>query len=266
MIKCITVLLCLLIVVPLIAQDREDIEYALDQIAKPLGGIVNDAVLQDANTLGGLPHFQITGGINLRSFTFRDPNNPANDEEWTAGAINVEGRVGLFKGKTIAPTVGGFGSVDLLIRFAFYPIGEEDSITFVPLVGLGLKVGLLRESLALPAISATIQYTGSSTFHLADESNEVYADFTVKVLSLRADVSKNFLLLSPYAGLGFNVNSLNSELWWNYGADHGTYDVNPSVFKLYGGIHKQIFLIGLNAEGGLSGETFYWALGISVGM
>ncbi|OQX52550.1 MAG: hypothetical protein B5M53_08240, partial [Candidatus Cloacimonas sp. 4484_209] len=44
------------------AQTQEDIEYALNEIAKPLGGVVNDAVLEDANTLGGLPHFQLTGG------------------------------------------------------------------------------------------------------------------------------------------------------------------------------------------------------------
>ena len=245
---------------------QEDIEYALNEIAKPLGGVVNDAVLQDANTLGGLPHFQITGGINLRTVKFKDPNNPENDTEWTAGAISLEGRVGLFKGKAIGPTLGGFGSTDLLLRFAFYPMGEEDSTFFVPLVGIGLKFCLLRESLTTPAVSITGQFTGSSKFELADTTSEVYADFTMKVLSLRADVSKNFLIITPYAGLGFNINSMTADISWDYGTSHDTYAVSPAALKLYAGLHKQLFFLSLNAEGGLSGETFYWALGLSGGM
>lgn len=262
----IIIIFIILVTVALFGQTREDIEYALDQIAKPLGGVVNDAVLQDANTLGGLPHFQITGGINLRTVKFRDPNNPDSTNKWTAGAFTFEGRVGLFKGKPIALAVGGLGSIDLLLRLAFYPMGEEDSTYFVPLIGIGLKVGLLRESLITPAVSITGQFTGSSKFELADSTSETYAEFTMKVLSLRADVSKNFLIVTPYAGLGFNINSMGADVWWNSGASHDTYAVSPAALKLYAGLHKQIFFLSLNAEGGLSGETFYWALGLSGGM
>ena len=204
--------------------------------------------------------------VNLRTVKFRDPNNPENNSEWTAGAFTFEGRVGLFKGKPIALTVGGLGSIDLLLRLAFYPMGEEDSTYFVPLLGIGVKVGLLRESLITPAVSITGQFTGSSVFELADTTSETYAEFKMKVLSLRADVSKNFLIASPYVGFGFNVNSLGADIWWNYGTSRDTYAVSPFALKLYGGFHKQIFVVGLNVEGGLSGETFYWALGLSGGM
>ncbi len=268
MLKSCIVLFFILLTISLFAQTQEDIEYALNEIAKPLGGVVNDAVLQDANTLGGLPHFQITGGINLRTVTFRDPNNPENTEEWTAGAISFEGRVGLFKGKSIAPTIGGFGSADLLLRLAFYPMGEENDKYFVPLFGLGLKLGILRESLITPAISITGQYTGSSKFELIDEESETYAEFTMKVFSLRADVSKNLFIVTPYVGFGFNINSLEADIWYEQGilTAHDTYEVSPSALKVYAGLHKQLFFIGINLEGGLSGDTFYWALGLSAGI
>lgn len=269
MLKSYIVLFFILLTISLFAQTQEDIEYALNEIAKPLGGVVNDAVLQDANTLGGLPHFQITGGINLRTVTFRDPNNPENTEEWTAGAISFEGRVGLFKGKSIAPTIGGFGSADLLLRLAFYPMGEENDKYFVPLFGLGLKLGILRESLITPAISITGQYTGSSKFELIDEESETYAEFTMKVFSLRADVSKNLFIVTPYVGFGFNINSLEADIWYYdqfYSPVYDTYEVSPSATRFYAGLHKQLFFIGINLEGGLSGDTFYWALGLSAGI
>ena len=258
----------LLFAVSVFAQTQEDIEYALNQIAKPLGGVINDAVLQDANTLGGLPHFQITGGINLRTVSFTDPTNPENTEKWTAGAFSFEGRIGLFKGKSLGPTVGGFCSADLLLRLAFYPIGEGDSLSFVPHFGMGIKLGLLRESLVMPAISVTVQFTGSSKFRLKDNESETYAEFTMKVFSLRADVSKNLFVVAPYAGLGFNINSLGADIWYEQGIStiHDTYAVSPSAFKVYAGLHKQIFIIGLNLEGGLSGDSFYGAFGISAGI
>jgi hypothetical protein len=265
-----TFCLLFLILIPLLlfGQTQEDIEEALNQIAPPLGGVVNDAVLQNANTLGGLPHFRITGGVNLRTVKFTDPNDPNNNVEWTAGAINVEGRVGLFPGKSLAPTIGGFGSTDLLLRMAFYPVGEGDSVSFVPLFGIGLKVALMRESIAMPAISATIQYTASSQFSLEDDQSETYAEFTMRVFSLRADVSKNLFIVTPYAGLGFNYNSLDAEIWYQQGMNtqHGDYSVSPSVFKFYAGLNKEIFFFGLNLEGGMSGDSFYGALGISAGM
>ena len=250
------------------AQTQEDIEYALNEVAKPLGGVVNDAVLEDANTLGGLPHFQLTGGINLRTVSFRDPENPDSTNQWTAGAISLEGRIGLFKGNRIAPTIGGFGSADLLLRMAFYPVGNGDSVSFVPLFGMGLKIGILRESLSTPAVSITGQFTSSREFELSDTSG-TYAAFTMNVFSLRADVSKNFIIVSPYAGFGFNINSLKADIWYKdqWGVrNSGHYDVSPSASRLYVGLHKQIFLLGLNLEGGLSGDTFYWAFGLSGGI
>jgi len=258
----------ILFAVMVFAQTQDDIEYALNEIAKPLGGVVNDAVLQDANTLGGLPHFQITAGLNLRTVSFHDPNNPDSTAEWTAGAISFEGRVGLFKGKSLAPTFGGFGSTDLLLRFAFYPMGDGDSVSFVPLFGIGLKLGLLRESLTTPAISITGQFTGSSKFSLSD-ANGTYAEFAMKVLSLRADVSKNLFILTPYAGFGFNMNWMNAHIAaydQYYNPFYETYEVSSSATRLYVGLHKQIFLIGINLEGGLSGESLYGAFGLSVGL
>ncbi len=265
--KLILCCISVLFAVTIFAQTQGDIEYALNEIAKPLGGVVNDAVLQDANTLGGLPHFQVTGGLNLRTISFHDPNNPDSTDEWTAGAISLEGRVGLFKGKSLAPTLGGFGSADLLLRFAFYPMGDDDSVSFVPLFGIGLKFGLLRESLTTPAISITGQFTASSKFSLSDESG-TYAEFAMKVISVRADISKNLMIITPYAGFGFNINSLNADIWYDQGSStvHDTYVVSPSVLKLYAGLHKKILLVGLNLEGGLSGESLYGALGLSVGL
>jgi hypothetical protein len=263
--RIIYVALFVLCAVSLFGQTQENIKYALNEIAKPLGGVANDAILQDANTLGGMPHFRITGGINLRTIEFRDPEIPDSIEKWTAGAISFEGRVGLFKGKSFGPTFDGVGSTDLLLRLAFYPI---DSVSFVPLFGIGVKTAIIRESMVTPAVSVSIQFTASQSFELEDAGEEVYAKFNMKVFSMRADVSKNLLILTGYAGLGFNINTLDADIWYMDGLDrvYGEYTVSPSAIKLYGGIQKRIFLIGLHGEVGLSGDALYGAFGLSAGM
>jgi hypothetical protein len=262
------VVLLLVFAVSLFGQTQKDIEFALNEIAKPLGGVANDAVLQDANTLGGLPHFRITGGINLRTVEFKDPEVPDTLRQWTAGAINFEGRIGLFEGKSFGPGFGGFGSTDLLLRLAFYPMGEGDSVSFVPLFGIGVKTAILRESLVSPALSVSFQYTASQSFKLEDAQNDVYADFSMQVISLRADVSKNVIFITPYAGVGFNINSLSADIWYWDGPDRirGEYIVSPSVFKLYGGLQQKIFMFGLHGEVGLCGGVLYGAFGLSAGI
>jgi hypothetical protein len=266
--KLLFVAYVLLFACSIFGQTQENIEYALNEIAKPLGGVANDAILQDANTLGGLPHFRITGGINLRTVEFQDPEVPESLKTWTAGAINFEARIGLFEGKSLGPGFGGFGSTDLLLRLAFYPMGKNDSLSFVPLFGIGLKTAILRESLASPAISVSFQYTASQSFKLEDAQNEVYADFSMQVISVRADISKNIVFFTPYAGVGFNINSLSADIWYMEGIDriHGEYIVSPSAVKLYGGIQKKILMVGLHGEVGLSAGAFYGALGLSAGI
>ena len=147
-------------------------------------------------------------------------------------------------------------------------MGDDDSTAFVPLFGIGLKVGVIRESLTTPAVSLSIQYTASSIMTLKDDVNETYAEFTMKVFSMHADVSKNLLIINPYVGVGFNINSMGADIWHSEGFQrrHDTYSVSPIAAKFYVGVNKQIFVIGLNAEGGLSGETLYWAIGLSGGI
>ncbi len=260
--------LCSMFWLSLFGQTQDDIEYALNEIAKPLGGVANDAILQDANTLGGMPHFRITGGINLRTIEFNDPEVPDSLTKWTAGALSFEGRIGLFKGKTLGPTFSGVGSTDLLLRFAFYPMGDKDSLRFVPLFGIGLKTALMRESLVAPAISVSLQYTASQAFELVDAGEEVYAKFNMRVFSMRADISKNLFVLTGYAGIGFNINSLDADIWYMEGLNriHGQYTVSPSATKLYAGLQKYILIVGLHGELGLSGDVLYGALGLSAGM
>lgn len=258
----------LLMIAPLFGQTQEDIEYALNEIAKPLGGVANDAILQDANTLGGLPHFRITGGINLRTIEFRDPEIPDSLTKWTAGAFSFEGRVGLFQGKSFGPVLSGVGSTDLLLRLAFYPTGNEDSLHLVPLFGIGVKTALMRESLVAPAISFSMQYTASKAFELVDEGEEVYAKFNMQVFSMRADISKDLFVLTGYAGIGFNINTLKADIWYMDGVDRirGEYTVSPSATKLYAGLQKYILIVGLHGEVGLSGDVLYGAFGLSAGI
>jgi hypothetical protein len=83
-------------------------------------------------------------------------NFATNDESaFFLPGINLDASIGVFNGFSLAPTVGGFASVDLIASAGTVPVPEDDGFDSgrVSGWGLGARIGILRESFTAPGVS-----------------------------------------------------------------------------------------------------------------
>lgn len=185
------------------------------EIAHPRLGLAfaaGNPVAGTASTLGkrigAIP--RVSAGVRVTGVYLEIPpiNENGGKIRLAIPAVTGDVAVGLVDGLTLAPTVGGFGSVDVLGSAGIVPISGA-GFGSTPLGwGIGARLGLLRESFVTPGVSITGMYRGIGevTFGspvLAGDS----AFFRVsgyRDLSLRGAISKRLLVLGLAAGLGWD--------------------------------------------------------------
>lgn len=133
-------------------------------------------------------------------------------------------------------------------------------------------MGLLRNSLIAPAVSLTFAYTRTSQmmYVFSDSTAEAWAKLKLSTLSLHVDISKNLLLITPYAGIGWDWHEFNASWEVDYvnplmEDDSGGMDLKPSSRRLYAGVELCLVIIHLNLEGGLTGGNGFVAAGARIG-
>ncbi len=175
--------------------------------------------------LGLLPRVSATARVNavrVRVPSLRREDRPESTHSAVAPAIGGDVSVGVFPGVSLAPTIGGFGAVDLLGSAAWLP-GREGIRKAEAALGVGARLGLLRESFTTPGVSVSVMYrrlgrvtvgeacTGSEVQVTESESRcgdvdgdrgEVTLDLTD--WSVRAAASKRLLGLGLTAGVGYD--------------------------------------------------------------
>jgi len=125
-------------------------------------------------------------------------------------ALGANAAVGVLRGFSPAPTVGGVGSLDLLGSFSVIPVPEGEGFRDDSPVawGIGARVGLLRESFTVPGISISGMYHRLSNFEFGDPTFAREASFfdvqDYSVLSARAAISKQLLVFGLAAGVGYD--------------------------------------------------------------
>lgn len=149
------------------------------------------------------------------------PIERINDDgsvRFTAASIGLDVSVGLFEGISLAPTVGGFGSVDLLASFGVMPLPRGDDFPDnSPLsVAAGARIGLLRESFTAPGISVSAMYRrvgdvarGSRDLSGGDSYLRI-SDYGVT--SLRGTVGKRVLGFGLTAGVGYDLYRADADV------------------------------------------------------
>lgn len=161
--------------------------------------------------LGSLPRMSVGLRVTAAHTGLPPVERPSmSDVTFPVGSIAADAAVGLFQGVTILPTVGGFGSVDLLGSVGVLPLpGGEGFEEGTPLTwSLGARVGLLRESFTAPGVSVTGMYrsVGDYTFGsptLTDRESFVRVTGS-DIWSLRAIVGKRLLGLGLAGGVGYD--------------------------------------------------------------
>ena len=148
---------------------------------------------------GGFIHASMPGSLAA-------PLGESADKGVLAWVVDAAAVIGVFNGFSLAPTVGGILSVDL-VATATRVSGPGDRGFQGPVTGfgLGVRVGAFRESFTLPGVtvSAARRWLGEHELGRASVDNgEAAIDQTVT--SLRATVGKDLLGFGVFGGLGWD--------------------------------------------------------------
>jgi len=137
--------------------------------------------------------------------------------DFTGAAIALDLGVGIFSGLTLGPTVGGFGSVDLLASVGRIGLPARDGFRgAVTSWGAGARVGLLRESFTAPGISISALYRRMGVYGFGDlalaNQGAWFRLEDASDWSLRVAAGKRLLGLGLTAGVGRDLCSTSARV------------------------------------------------------
>ena len=127
-------------------------------------------------------------------------------ETLTLAGLRVDAMAGVLDGLRLGPSIGGVLSVDLIASYSLVRLPEGAGVTGSSTgVGLGARVGLLRESFTVPGISvsATRRWHGTLRAGSVDAGTVAQADPELTVSSLRAVAGKNWFVVGVMGGVGW---------------------------------------------------------------
>ena len=181
-------------------------------LASALGSDVPGTTSTAGRRLGSVPRITFSVGLTglqlgMPRVSARSPQ--ASEEEETLTVIGVRGVVaaGVVDGLQLSPGFGGIFSLDLTGLFSHLWLPEGPGFGGPSSgVGLGARVGILRESFTVPGISVSLARRRHGTMKVGDVAagyrGEVEMD--LEVTSLRAVLGKNWFALGLMAGAGWD--------------------------------------------------------------
>ena len=190
---------------------EERVRAAIDDGARGLGQTVagGSPLTAPAGTTGGLGHFLVTAGLGVTRVEIEDPQRSQGTVDFLLPSAGVRAAVGITDGIAPGGAVGGLGALDLLGRAGV--LAARDRIEDATSVfGLGVRVGLLRETAVAPALSVSLSRAWTEEIAYG-ESDEVSFRGDVAVTSLRADLSKSLVFLAPYVGAGIDRTRIEAD-------------------------------------------------------
>ena len=201
---------------------------------------------------GGFAHASMPGSLAT-------PSGAAPDEGALAWAVQATTVVGLSNGFALAPTVGGILSIDLLGTVSWIsPPGARGFQHSLNAGGLGIRLGVVRESFTLPGItlSAVRRWIGDARLGRSDVDGG-QAAFSGTATSLRATVGKELLGLGVLGGFGWDRYQSDVDLE-AVGFDEneglvGTTTAEPlrtTRLLFFGGVGYTFLIAQFSAEGG----------------
>lgn len=234
--------------------------------------------------LGILPRVSATARANVALATLPDlfrggyvteitDANPALGAAPTlgvpVGSLQGDVVVGLFNGISPGPMIGGIGSIDLLGSVAFLPqidqVGLSKAITNI---GLGARVGILRQGLVVPGVSVSAMYRMMDEIAFGSIDDDDPGEFAtdLRTLSLRAVISKGILAFDFALGAGYDKYTSDVSLGWKLhcelqecrdyqagGVDvHGRFsgELSTAAWNVFGNVALDLLFLSLVGEVG----------------
>lgn len=251
---------------------EQRVRAAIDDGARGLGQTVagGSPVTAPAGTTGGLGHFLVSAGVGVTRVEIEDPQRSAGTVDFLVPSAGVRAAVGITDGVASGGAIGGLGALDLLGRAGV--LAARDRIEDATSVyGLGVRVGLLRETPLSPAVSLSLSRAWTEEISYG-EADEVSFRGDVAVTSLRADLSKSLVFLSPYVGAGIDRTRIEADYSIPAGLSTsgqevaGSIEPSSSHETFYAGVDLSLLLLTASVEAGVYDGGAFAAVALRAGL
>jgi hypothetical protein len=260
----------LTLALPLGAQEvsEQRVRAAIDDATRGLGQVVGggSALTGPARATGGLGHFLLGASVSATRIEVEDPRRPEGEVDVVLPVGTIYGALGITDGG-----LSGLGAIDLMGRTGPVVAREEFGDNRA-LYALGARIGLLREGALAPSVSAALSRTWIDQLEYGDlDGDEVSFEADVHVTSARLEVSKGFLLATPYAGVGVHRTGIEADYRIPAMRSTGDREIRGKIDSseahtvTYGGVEFALALVTASVEAGIYGGGAFGALGLHVG-
>ena len=212
----------------------------------------------------GVSRFRVAGLAKTLDLVGSDL--PVN--ELVFPTIALEGRIGGF----ILP-------FDIGLRFGFLPEVEILNFGIKYLhYGADIRYALLKQNLVLPNISLALGYYGTSgalsyVFTAAeitgvdipgvtDKPETLAIDFQTNVIDGRLQVSKSFLVVTPYAGFGLSYDITDSS--YTLISETDTASEKRWQYRVFGGLSFNIAVVKIDLSGMYNFKSENWGANLGL--
>lgn len=251
---------------------EQRIRAAIDDAARGLGQAVagGSPLIAPAGTTGGLGRFLVSVGMAVTRVDIEDPQRPSGTTDFFLPTAGISAAVGILDGVDSGGAIGGLGSVDVMGRVGLITARDEIEDSEKRYM-VGARLGLLRESGILPAVSLSLARSWTDEIAYG-EPDDVSFRGEVAVTSVRAEIAKRFLLVAPYAGAG--IDRTRIEASYSIPADlstsgqeiRGSVEPSSSHHTVYGGLDLSLLALTASVEAGVYDGGGYAAVAVRTGL
>jgi hypothetical protein len=153
--------------------------------------------------------------------------------------------LGLFDGFGLLPTVGGLLSLDVVAAGSLLFLPADRFGGRAQTLSVGARVGILRESFTLPAVTLSVSRRFGSEIRLGDVTagDQSHVRLVPGITSLRATIGKDLFAFGVLAGVGWDDFSAETTVRASNGS--GGFTSHTDVLEgsrrtYFGGLSKQV--------------------------
>lgn len=251
---------------------EQRIRAAIDDAARGLGQAVagGSPLIAPAGTTGGLGRFLVSVGMAVTRVDIEDPQRPSGTTDFFLPTAGISAAVGILDGVDSGGAIGGLGSVDVMGRVGLITARDEIEDSEKRYM-VGARLGLLRESGILPAVSLSLARSWTDEIAYG-EPDDVSFRGEVAVTSVRAEIAKGFLLVAPYAGAGIDRTRIEASYSIPAGLStsgqeiRGSIEPSSSHHTVYGGLDLSLLALTASVEAGVYDGGGYAAVAVRTGL
>ncbi len=210
------------------------------------------------------PRWALSARTGLTRFSIPDLLDayslPVGDQTLTIPSFQLSGVVGVLNGFSPVPTVGGVLSLDVTASAQHLFTGGNRGFTDgLWGWGLGLRLGILRESFTLPGVSLSLarRWLEEASFGREGSRDPAHLEMKSRVTSMRAVAGKDLFGFGVFGGAGWDRISGNGTVNLRL-APEGPEAVasrdglSSDRLTYFAGLSRTFLILQLSAEVGMS--------------